>query len=315
MTSVAVLTCAVESRKQRTSALCASTPYVFLALLGILAIYSSMSVYAPWEPSIEVSHETERPRAIAVTASYMPAVSDEGISVREMLSPKEPGSAVERLRPPLHLMLAGTSQPISSLLEALSDADLQLLKSNGGHCTSPIYRAAWSEASTYRIDPVWVFAVIEAESSCRADAVSKAGALGLMQLVPGSGARDAYRLAYGKRMPLTESLLRDPKENIRLGVAYLHGLNQHFGKIISVRARWLLTVAAYNCGTEFISAHLPAASIHWEAAEAQRWIALRAPHQTLEYVTHVQASESRFESAIKSRRSLTVAIATQELLP
>jgi len=165
------------------------------------------------------------------------------------------------------------------------------------HCSTAVYRGAWSAAQASGIDPAWVMAVIEAESSCRPGAVSPAGALGLMQLVPGSGGRQAYRLAYGRDEPPGAALLRDPQVNIRLGVAYLRELDRHFSQVRSAAARLLLAVAAYNCGTDLFDDKLPDEAAAWDAADAERWIGQHAPRETRRYVSRVHMQARRYAAA------------------
>ncbi len=198
---------------------------------------------------------------------------------------------------------------VDALGAALSDAELRALRSSGAHCATSIYRTAWSMARTYQMEPAWVAAIIEAESSCQPNAVSKAGALGLMQLMPGSGARAAYRLAYGRDESPSSALLRDPQANIRLGVAYLRGLHRHFVNIGSAQARLLLAVASYNCGTDLFDAQLPAVSVNWNAAEAERWIALHAPRETYGYVAQVRAMALRYAAAIRATQPQPLIVA------
>ncbi len=81
-----------------------------------------------------------------------------------------------------------------------------------------------------RVSPALVLAVMAVESAGRADAVSHAGAAGLMQLMPAT----AERFGVGDRMA--------PAESIRGGVAYLDWLLARFG------GDPILALAAYNAG-------------------------------------------------------------------
>jgi soluble lytic murein transglycosylase-like protein len=79
----------------------------------------------------------------------------------------------------------------------------------------------------------WIYAVIRAESAGRLRAVSPAGAMGLMQLMPGTWARQRARFALG-RDPF------DPRDNILAGTSYLREMYDRYG-----RQGFL---AAYNAG-------------------------------------------------------------------
>ncbi|MDD5460205.1 MAG: lytic transglycosylase domain-containing protein [Methylococcales bacterium] len=89
-----------------------------------------------------------------------------------------------------------------------------------------IARAAYK----HQVDAKLVHAVIRAESAYNATAISSAGAVGLMQLMPGT----ARRFGVADR--------RDPYQNIDGGTRYLKHLLRLFDSDLS------LAVAAYNAG-------------------------------------------------------------------
>jgi Transglycosylase SLT domain len=80
------------------------------------------------------------------------------------------------------------------------------------------------------VSPALVLAVIGIESAGKPDAVSSAGAQGLMQLIP----------ATAERFGVKDST--DPSENIKGGVAYLDWLMKRFNRDP------LMVLAAYNAG-------------------------------------------------------------------
>jgi soluble lytic murein transglycosylase-like protein len=85
-------------------------------------------------------------------------------------------------------------------------------------------------ANKYGLSPLLIDAVARQESGYRANAVSRAGAIGIMQLMPGTarlmGVKDPH----------------DPHANIDGGARYLRGLIDRFGGDIA------LALAAYNAG-------------------------------------------------------------------
>ncbi|WP_156680515.1 lytic transglycosylase domain-containing protein [Sphingomonas profundi] len=98
---------------------------------------------------------------------------------------------------------------------------------------------AWSPRSGWRVDRSLVFAHALQESQFRADAVSPAGARGLLQLLPGTA-----QLIDRHRGSSFGSNLNDPQTNIEYGQAYLEELRDGGG------TGGLLpkVIAAYNAG-------------------------------------------------------------------
>jgi len=89
----------------------------------------------------------------------------------------------------------------------------------------------------YDVPPETILAVIRIESAFDTEAVSEAGAVGLMQVLPST----AEELARELRMPFSEETLRDPSSNITLGTFYLTKMLGRFDDLA-------LALAAYNAG-------------------------------------------------------------------
>lgn len=97
------------------------------------------------------------------------------------------------------------------------------------------YEAHIAEAaSRFRLSPVWIRAVLAAESAGDVRAISRKGAMGLMQIMPEtwSDLRVRYRLGGDPY---------DPHDNIIAGSAYIRELLDRYGS-----PGW---IAAYNAGT------------------------------------------------------------------
>tara|TARA_R110000868_G_scaffold408293_5_gene691027 strand:+ start:61741 stop:62910 length:1170 start_codon:yes stop_codon:yes gene_type:complete len=101
----------------------------------------------------------------------------------------------------------------------------------------------------YKLDPSMVFAVIHTESYFNPVASSPANAFGLMQLVPTSGGRDAYRKVNKKDGIPTKDFLFNPRNNINLGCAYFEILfTSYFKDVQSDLSRSYMAISAYNTG-------------------------------------------------------------------
>lgn len=120
-----------------------------------------------------------------------------------------------------------------------------------------------SQAEKYELNPALIMAIIHTESMFNPRARSRTPAYGLMQLVPHSGGRDAYRKIYGKNKKLTSKYLYDPQNNIELGVAYFDILRNNYMKaILDPSNRTYCAVAAYNAGPSNVGrAFIPKKSI------------------------------------------------------
>jgi len=88
-------------------------------------------------------------------------------------------------------------------------------------------------AQAQKIDPLLVMAIMREESLFQPDAVSSAGALGIMQLMPAT-ARSMANIKQNEE-------LFDPEKNIRLGTTY-------FSKLLTQFKLSQYAIAAYNAG-------------------------------------------------------------------
>jgi soluble lytic murein transglycosylase-like protein len=105
-----------------------------------------------------------------------------------------------------------------------------MLLARAGQYDSIIEKAALSAS----VEPNLLRAVIVVESGFNSHAVSKRGAVGLMQLMPATAMR------FGVSNPY------DPRENVHGGARYLKFLIDRFGQDVR------LALAAYNAGEEAV---------------------------------------------------------------
>lgn len=104
-----------------------------------------------------------------------------------------------------------------------------------------IESAVAATAAIYPVPKALVKAVIRAESGFDPEAVSRAGAVGLMQLMPGTA----------RRLGIPPERLRDPAGNLLGGVRLLSVLLRHYrGDIVSA-------LVAYNAGPRPRSGRVP----------------------------------------------------------
>lgn len=125
------------------------------------------------------------------------------------------------------------------------------------------YPLVQAQAELHELDPALIMGIIHTESMFNPRARSRTPAYGLMQVVPHSGGRDAYRKIYGRQQKLTPKYLYNPKNNIELGVAYFTILrNRYLKQILDPTSRTHCAVAAYNAGASNVGgAFIPEKSI------------------------------------------------------
>ncbi len=124
-------------------------------------------------------------------------------------------------------------------------------------------------ANIYDLDPALVKAVVHVESAFNPQATSHAGAMGLMQLMPGTAER------FGVAQPYT------PEENVRGGVTYLKMLYDRYSGDVR------LALAAYNAGEGLVDQlrSIPPIS------------------ETQQYVRRVLMMRERYRCAIDGRKN------------
>jgi len=136
-------------------------------------------------------------------------------------------------------------------------------------------------ASSASIPTTWAFGIARSESLFMRDVRSRAGAIGLMQLMPATGRQVAreIQLAYSGLDTLT-----DPDHNIRLGTSYLGSMAARYD------GNHVLATAAYNAGPHRVDRWLPQSAV----VDARVWIENIPFNETRKYVRRVMAADTIF---------------------
>lgn len=135
------------------------------------------------------------------------------------------------------------------------------------------YTAEIGEASKLtQVPPDWILAVMRQESLFRDDAVSRAGARGLMQMTPSTAAAVAKRWHLP---PPRKDGTFDPPLDVQRGAAHLRDLLDKYGQLA-------LTLAAYNAGSIPVARWMPGRSM-----DADVWIENIPYGETRSYVQRI----------------------------
>ena len=141
-------------------------------------------------------------------------------------------------RPALLLLLSGLIFAAPSAFPAYA----QTVQPARNAAADP-HAAHVAEASRrFAIPQAWIVAVKRAESAGDMRAVSPAGAMGLMQIMPATWAELRGRYGLG-RDPFA------PRDNIHAGTAYLREMLDRYGNVAAM-------LAAYNAGPARLDQHL-----------------------------------------------------------
>lgn len=155
------------------------------------------------------------------------------------LSPETP--------PELEPEADGLPAPLAEAFRQIDERLADRLPGLGVEPRGQLAGAIVRESEAARLDPLLVLAVIEVESQFDVEALSGAGAMGLMQL------REATLRGELRRHGL-DGDLRDPVMNVRAGVRYLRRLLDAFSEQD-------VALMAYNAGPNRILGYLRAGQI------------------------------------------------------
>ncbi|MEF9600864.1 Membrane-bound lytic murein transglycosylase C [bioreactor metagenome] len=123
-------------------------------------------------------------------------------------------------------LFVSTIAPLSGLAQTTVPDRTVAAHPHGAHIEEASQR--------FGIPPSWIIAVMQVESAGDMRAISTAGAMGLMQVMPSTWAELRIRHALG-RDPF------EPRDNILAGTAYLREMWDRYGNVAAM-------LAAYNAG-------------------------------------------------------------------
>lgn len=140
----------------------------------------------------------------------------------------------------------------------------------GGAPVTPYDTHILRTAAAYKVDPLFLHAIIATESRHNPKAVSRVGARGLMQIMPGTG----------RTLGVGEGELFDPAVNVDAGARHLKRLQKRYGRNFD------LILSAYNAG---------------EGAVAKYGNRIPPYRETQDYVKSVMARYNGYRAATLAR--------------
>ncbi|MBE0494555.1 MAG: transglycosylase SLT domain-containing protein [Thiomicrospira sp.] len=150
---------------------------------------------------------------------------------------------------------------------------------------TPYKEPVMQNASKNNIEAAWIYSIMRRESAYQTHARSSAGAVGLMQLMPGTAQYVGKKLGYSRQQYRN---LLDAQSNIELGSAYLaYLLARYNGHLV-------MATAAYNAGPKRVD--------HWIKGHhnlaADQWVDSIPFSETRKYVKAIMEYKVVFETLL-----------------
>ena len=165
---------------------------------------------------------------------------------------------------------------------------------------TPYRELIFDNADNHGLDPSLIYGVARRESAFRVNARSTVGALGLMQLMPGTARLESKKL--GRKRPSQDDILV-AENNIFLGSSYLNRMLERFG------GNQALATAAYNAGPRRVDAWIPKG----EPVSSDIWVDTLPFKETREYVRAVLAYSTIFDWKLDKKTTLISARMSTEI--
>jgi soluble lytic murein transglycosylase len=155
-----------------------------------------------------------------------------------------------------------------------------------------------SNAKKNNIDVAWAYAIVRRESSFMPDAASHAGALGLMQVMPGTA-------RYLAKEKVKRNSLFNPHRNVELGTQYMRYLMDKMDN------NPILATASYNAGWRRVRQWLPENG----NVPLDLWIETIPYKETRNYVMAVLAYQQIYSQHLGGSENLFKELATMQIQP
>jgi soluble lytic murein transglycosylase len=188
----------------------------------------------------------------------------------------EPALAEEMLRHQAKICAPGEHHALIQLAKRLDLPAAQLWLANNGQPgarsdpTDRYPNPRWTPINGWRVDPALAFGHIVQESSFRRTAISTAGAVGLMQVLPVT----AQMVATSRGVPYSRANLTDPRFNLEFGQSFIEMMRRSSG----TAGQLPRVIASYNAGP------LPVA----------RWAAINDKGDPLLWIESIPYWETRY---------------------
>jgi len=142
--------------------------------------------------------------------------------------------------------------------------------------------ALWQLGNDFGVDPLLMMSIMRQESTYRATIKSRAGAIGLVQVMPGTGARLAWLMGDESYSP---GALENPAVNMRYGTYYMSLLLDRFDGVFP------MAIASYNGGPHNVSRWYRE---HQGSIAIDEWVEQIQWRETRNYVKKVVGHYTRY---------------------
>ncbi|WP_158965682.1 lytic transglycosylase domain-containing protein [Paraglaciecola sp. L3A3] len=153
-------------------------------------------------------------------------------------------------------------------------------------------------AKKNNIELAWAFAIARRESSFMPDAASGVGALGLMQIMPGTA-------RYLTKKKVSKSFLFNPEKNVELGTQYMRYL------LDKMNNNPILATASYNAGWRRVQKWLP----EKDPIPMDLWIETIPYKETRNYVKAVLAYKQIYSQHLGNKNNSFKQLVKMEIGP